>query len=178
MIMTLTAKNNLGFIDNSIDQPRSDDLLYGSWARCNNIVTTRLFLKEIKKFGNLHDRFHESNAPRDYQIKKLLNGLQQGSMDISSYYTKLRVLWDELRDYQPTSVCNCGSMKEWITYQNQECVMHFLIGLNESYAQIRAQVLMMEPLPIIPKVFALVVQEERQRSIHHGVANASVRSRN
>ncbi|KZV18314.1 hypothetical protein F511_30958 [Dorcoceras hygrometricum] len=44
---------------------------------------------------DLHDRFHESNAPRIYQIKKLLIELQQGSMDISSYYTKLRILWDE-----------------------------------------------------------------------------------
>lgn len=38
-------------------------------------------------------------------------------------------------------------------------------GLNESYAQVRAQVLMLDPLPMISKVFALVVQEERQRSI-------------
>ncbi|KZV33276.1 hypothetical protein F511_05399 [Dorcoceras hygrometricum] len=33
---------------------------------------------------------------------------------------------------------------------------------------------MMEPLPVISKVFALVVQEERQRSIHHGVAKVSI----
>ncbi|KZV36180.1 hypothetical protein F511_26362, partial [Dorcoceras hygrometricum] len=44
----------------------------------------------------------------------------------------------------------------------------------ESYAQVRAQILMMEPLPVIAKVFALVVQEERQRSIHHGVAKMNV----
>ncbi|KZV37633.1 hypothetical protein F511_38248 [Dorcoceras hygrometricum] len=188
MIVALTAKNKLGFIDNSIDQPRSDDLLYGSWTRCNSMVISWILNSVTRDIADslmymptaremwidLHDRFHESNAPRVYQIKKMLNGLQQGSMDISSYYTKLRILWDELRDYQPTSVCNCGSMREWVAYQNQECVMHFLMGLNESYAQIRAQVLMMEPLPIISKVFALVVQEERQRSIHHGVTKMSI----
>ncbi|KZV48565.1 hypothetical protein F511_32101 [Dorcoceras hygrometricum] len=188
MVVALTAKNKLGFVDNSIDQPRSDDLLYGSWTRCNSMVISWILNSVTRDIADslmymptaremwvdLHDRFHESNAPRVYQIKKMLNGLQQGAMDISSYYTKLRILWDELRDYQPTSVCNCGSMKEWIAYQNQECVMHFLMGLNESYAQIRAQVLMMEPLPIISKVFALVVQEERQRSIHHGTAKISI----
>ena len=42
------------------------------------------------------------------------------------------------------------------------------MGLNDSYAQIRAQILMLDPLPSISKVFALVVQEERQRSITHG----------
>ncbi|KZV42714.1 hypothetical protein F511_10422 [Dorcoceras hygrometricum] len=30
-----------------------------------------------------------------------------------------------------------------MSYQNEECVMHFLTGLNESYAQVHAQVLMM-----------------------------------
>ena len=42
------------------------------------------------------------------------------------------------------------------------------MGLNESYAQIRAQILMLDPLPNINKVFALVVQEERQRRIGSG----------
>ncbi|KZV34540.1 hypothetical protein F511_28631 [Dorcoceras hygrometricum] len=150
----------ISWILNSVTRDIADSLMYMPTAR--------------EMWIDLHDRFHESNAPHVYQIKKMLNGLQQGAMDISSYYTKLRILWDELRDYQPTSVCNCGSMREWVTYQNQECVMHFLMGLNESYAHVRAQVLMMEPLPIISKVFALVVQEERQRSIHHGVAKMNI----
>ena len=43
--------------------------------------------------------------------------------------------------------------------------MQFLIGLNDSFANVRAQILMMEPLPAMNKVFSLVVQEERQRGI-------------
>ncbi|KZV47147.1 hypothetical protein F511_16989 [Dorcoceras hygrometricum] len=188
MIVALTAKNKLGFIDRSIDRPRSEDLLYGSWIRCNsmviswilnsvarNIADSLMYMQTAEEiWTDLYERFHESNAPRIYQIKKLLSGLQQGSMDVSSYYTKLRTLWDELRDYQPTSACTCGSMREWFNYQNQECVMHFLMGLNDSYAQVRAQVLMIEPLPTIAKVFALVIQEERQRSIHYDVSKAGV----
>ena len=46
--------------------------------------------------------------------------------------------------------------------------MQFLMGLNESYSQTRSQILMMEPLPSISKVFSLVVQEERQRQINSG----------
>lgn len=51
-----------------------------------------------------------------------------------------------------------------LDYQKQEHVIQFLMGLNDSYAQIRAQIHMMEPLPLIKKVFLLVVQEERKRS--------------
>ncbi|XP_073309293.1 uncharacterized protein [Primulina huaijiensis] len=65
-------------------------------------------------------------------------------------------------------------MKDWVQYQNQDYVMQFLMGLNESYAQIRAQVLMMDPIPVISKVFSLVVQEERQRSIHSDTSGLSL----
>ena len=40
------------------------------------------------------------------------------------------------------------------------------MGLNDSYAQVRGQLLLMDPIPPINKVFALVTQEENQRNIH------------
>lgn len=45
-------------------------------------------------------------------------------------------------------------------------ILEFLMGLNESFFPIPAQILLMEPLPLLSKVFALVIQEERQRSIN------------
>ncbi|XP_073022626.1 uncharacterized protein [Primulina eburnea] len=185
--MALTAKNKLVFVDGAYLRPPMDDLLYGAWNRCNSMVISWLLNSVSREISDsllyiptaseiwidLRDRFHQSNAPRIFQLKKLLTGLHQGSMDINAYYTKLRTLWDELKDFQPVSVCNCGSMKDWINYQNQECVMQFLMGLNESYAQIRAQILMMDPIPVISKVFSLVVQEERQRSIHKDITSPS-----
>ena len=50
-------------------------------------------------------------------------------------------------------------------YQQQEYMMQFLMGLNEAYGSIRGQILMLDPLPPIAKVFNLLVQEERQRII-------------
>ncbi|XP_073127499.1 uncharacterized protein [Henckelia pumila] len=44
--------------------------------------------------------------------------------------------------------------------------MMFLLGLNESFASVRGQLLLMDPLPSINKVFSLIIQEERQRSIN------------
>ena len=43
--------------------------------------------------------------------------------------------------------------------------MKFLLGLNDSFSQARTQVLLMDPLPSISKVFALLIQEEIQRSV-------------
>lgn len=54
-------------------------------------------------------------------------------------------------------------------YQQQEYVMQFLMGLNESLSQARAHILLMDPLPPLTKVFSYVVQEDRQRAINNGV---------
>lgn len=44
--------------------------------------------------------------------------------------------------------------------------MSFLMGLNESYAQIRGQLLLMDPIPPINKVFSFISQEEHQRVVN------------
>ncbi|KAL5557208.1 hypothetical protein UlMin_039444 [Ulmus minor] len=67
----------------------------------------------------------------------------------------------EAIDFRPLPTCDCGGMKALMEYQQQEYVLQFLMGLNESYAQIRAQILMQDSFPPINKVFSLVVQEER-----------------
>uniref|UniRef100_A0A2N9IE43 Retrovirus-related Pol polyprotein from transposon TNT 1-94-like beta-barrel domain-containing protein n=1 Tax=Fagus sylvatica TaxID=28930 RepID=A0A2N9IE43_FAGSY len=43
--------------------------------------------------------------------------------------------------------------------------MQFLTGLNETFTPVRGQILLMDPMPHIDKVFSLLRQEERQRSI-------------
>ncbi|KAI9162420.1 hypothetical protein LWI28_027130 [Acer negundo] len=179
MSMALTAKNKLCFIDGTLSRPNLTDLLYNSWCRCNSMVMSWILNAVSKEIADslmyidtavdvwidLYDRFHQSNGPRVFQIKQQLNSLSQGSNDVTTYYTKLKILWDELKDFRPILICNCGGMKTWMDYQQQEYVLQFLMGLNELYAQIRAQVLKIDLLPPINKVFSLVVQEERQKRI-------------
>ena len=51
--------------------------------------------------------------------------------------------------------------------------MQFLMGLNESYSQGRAQILLMDPLPSINEVYSLLIQEERECSVEKNSASAS-----
>lgn len=44
-------------------------------------------------------------------------------------------------------------------------VLAFLMGLNESFSQVRSQILLIDPLAAINKVFSMVIQEERQRQL-------------
>ena len=43
--------------------------------------------------------------------------------------------------------------------------MSFLMGLHDSFSQIRGQLLLMDPMPLFNKVFSLVSQEEHQRKL-------------
>ena len=93
------------------------------------------------------------------------------------YFTKLKTLWEELSNYRPgcsCGKCTCGGGKELNAYHQMEYIMSFLMGLNDSFGQVRGQLLLMDPIPHINKVFSLVSQEERQRSVgHEGLATDS-----
>uniref|UniRef100_A0A803NIV0 Retrotransposon gag domain-containing protein n=1 Tax=Cannabis sativa TaxID=3483 RepID=A0A803NIV0_CANSA len=94
-----------------------------------------------------------------------MNLLNQGSSSVTSYFTKLKTLWDLIQEHRPPPVSTCGAMKVIQQYQEEEKVLEFLVGLNESYSLARSQVLMQEPLPGINKAYASIIQEESQRGI-------------
>ncbi|XP_021888991.1 uncharacterized protein LOC110807975 [Carica papaya] len=177
--IALTVKNKLGSIDGSYDQPSNTDSHAAAWSRCNSMVISWLLNAVTKEIAdsllyhesaqsiwtNLQLRYQQSNAPRIYQLKQSMNNLVQGSLSINAFYTRMKTIRDDLKTYQPAPTCHCGNMKAWNDYQEQEFVMTFLMGLNPSYAAVRAQILMMECSLSILKVFLLVVQEERHRAI-------------
>ncbi|XP_039134878.1 uncharacterized protein LOC120272178 [Dioscorea cayenensis subsp. rotundata] len=43
--------------------------------------------------------------------------------------------------------------------------MQFLMGLNESYTNVRGNMLIMKPLPTVRQAYSLLIQEEKQREI-------------
>ena len=94
-------------------------------------------------------------------MQKAIASLNQEQSSVSAFYTKLKGLWDVLMNYRPIPTCNCGALETLLDYQHNEYVMKFFVGLNDLYASVRGQILLVEPLPTINKVFALVSYEER-----------------
>ena len=64
----------------------------------------------------------------------------------------------------------CNINKRLTDLQVKESIMKFLMGVNDSFSQVRTQVLLMDPIPSLSKVYSLLIQEETQKSI----PNASV----
>jgi hypothetical protein len=102
-------------------------------------------------------------------LKQVIASLKQEGLSVSDYFTHLKGLWDEFLNYRPIPSCTCGAKcmcglsKTLIEYQHYDYVHSFLMGLNETFAVVRGQILLMEPLPGINKVFFLIQNHKKQK---------------
>ncbi|XP_019059052.1 PREDICTED: uncharacterized protein LOC109117039 [Tarenaya hassleriana] len=189
----LLSKNKLGFVLGTVTKPSDDHPDFGSWARCNALISTWItnavsteiaslivYLDDAAAvWKNLETRFKQKNATKIYNIQHRLDSLHQGSMDLNTYFTKMTSLWEELKNHEPFSVCTCGKCtcsveNRWMDLIERHNVVNFLMRLNESYTPARRQILMLDPLPDLSRAFNLVSQEEQQRLTLPGNTNAAV----
>lgn len=84
---------------------------------------------------DLLTRFHIMNLPRSYQLSQQVWSLQQGTMDLTTYYTTLKTLWNELDGATCVKTCkHCDCCKAVDKKTDHARVIKFLSGLNESYS--------------------------------------------
>ncbi|XP_042005706.1 uncharacterized protein LOC121754408 [Salvia splendens] len=108
---TLLAKNKIAFVNGTLPRPTEDDLLFSAWLRCNSTVVSWLrnsmsaqICSSIMYIDNAHeiwsdlrDRFSQLDTARVYQLRQKIMSLTQGNEDVNTYFTNLRILWDEYR---------------------------------------------------------------------------------
>ncbi|GJW47947.1 ribonuclease H-like domain-containing protein [Tanacetum coccineum] len=85
---------------------------------------------------------------------------------IEVYYHKLKGLWDELdaleAPYNCTCKCVCENGKTNGEREQRKRLIQFLMGLDESYKNLRG-ILLLQSLPIVAKAYNILKQEEKQR---------------
>nr|XP_023894291.1 uncharacterized protein LOC112006230 [Quercus suber] len=146
--------NKFGFFNGSITEPDPSSPSFNSWSHCNTTILSWLTnflsvgLKASVMYINnannlwfhLKDRLSQGNTPRLFELEKEISHLSQGSLLVSSYFTKFKTLWDEFANYQPFTVCSCactcGSKASQLDAQHKEHAFHFLMGLNDSYGNL------------------------------------------
>lgn len=182
MLVALLVKNKVSFIDGSLPYPDASDPHHRAWNRSNNVVISWIFnfvSKEIvanvmysatamEIWNNLRERFAQKNDPHVFQLCRELMSLHQGSDSVSVSYTKLKTISDELLTYKPIVNCVCGVIQPLLAHSETEHVISFLMGLNDSFSQVRGSLLLMGPIPPINKVFSFVIQEENLREVSTG----------
>ncbi|MCH90903.1 flavonol sulfotransferase-like protein [Trifolium medium] len=180
MTVALRSKHKLHFINGALPRPMDDDRDSIAWDRCNTMIMSWLSNSvdpEISQsilwmdtaaeiWKGLKDRFYQGDVFRISDIQEEIYTLRQGECTISTYYTKMKKLWQELHNFRPIpeSSCleNCKAIEKMREYKDSDQVIRFLKGLNDQYSAVRSQIMLMEPLPNIGKVYSLLVQQERQ----------------
>ena len=90
----------------------------------------------------------------------MLLHLNEETSQLMSYFTKIRVMWDELNNFRPDSVCVCTTKYSYVVlstivqHKQEGWVMEFLRGLNDQYNNVRSYVLLMDPISPISKFFS------------------------
>ncbi|XP_072066643.1 uncharacterized protein [Arachis hypogaea] len=149
MVRALKSKNKIKFIDGSLPRPEIHDPTYEAWERCNTYAVLS------------GDKF------RVAELQEELYALKQGDMNVTAYFTELKKMWEELDSFRTISSCSYGrdcscGLGVVRNFRTEDQVTRFLRGLNEQYAGVRSQVMLMDPLPSLNTVFSLLTQQERQ----------------
>lgn len=81
-------------------------------------------------------------------------------MDLATYYTTLKTLWDELDGANCVNTYrNCDCCKATETKADHAKVIKFLAGLNDSYSVIRSQIIMKKNVPELSEIYTLLDQD-------------------
>ena len=113
---------------------------------------------------NIRKRYSIPNIPRIHKLKAEIASCKQGNMDVVDFLSKLMSLWNELSNYVRIPECKCGAAEKILQLTEHDKVHQFLMGLDdEAFSTVRSQILALDKLPTIDKVFNMVQQEEAHK---------------
>lgn len=184
IMLSLSAKNELGFINGSIPKPVTTPVDYKAWERCNDLVCSWLlsnmdetisksvlFFKTAREIWlDLEDRFGYASMTQVFSLEQQLSDLHQGSKSVSEFFTEIKAVWDAISDVDPLPCCTCHkctcNVSQKVNQLKQDHrLLQFLMKLNDKYATVRGNILMQQPLPTLSNAFRLFSQEERHQEL-------------
>ncbi|KAL9677227.1 hypothetical protein QQ045_005455 [Rhodiola kirilowii] len=173
MRIALSARLKLGFVEGEHPKPK-DPLLKARWQRCNDVIMSWLLCSVSKGVAGqildavnvadawncLHQRYAGSNLSRKFALQQEIANLLQGDLTVAKYFEKLNGLWQELEAMRERRSCtlfdDCTRCKDNAKENQENKVMKFLMGLNESLAYIRTYIFALRKLPSLAVVFDML----------------------
>ncbi|XP_074306218.1 uncharacterized protein LOC141641459 [Silene latifolia] len=183
MTFSLKARRKFGFIDGTIKK-LTDAFELGNWVVVNctliqwirNMINPTL-LDNISYpddasvlWSEIKAQYAVVDGTMIHSLKTHLNNCKQNKgMDVTTYYGKLKTLWDSIGKHEPPFACRCGKCEcgigpAAIKRQDNERLHQFFMGLDHTlYGNIRSSQFQLDPLPARSRAYNLVLQEEHLR---------------
>ncbi|GJZ64222.1 cysteine-rich receptor-like protein kinase 8 [Tanacetum coccineum] len=181
MMIALNAKNKLKIVTGEYNEPEANSRNRALWERTNDMIISWILNTIAEQISNslnflntasglwneLQEHYSQLDGHRIYQITNDLVQLKQNNSAIEIYYHKLKGLWDECdaleAPYMCVCVCSCENGRINGERDQRKRLIQFLMGLDECYANVRGQILLMQPMPTVAKAYSMIRQEEKQR---------------
>ena len=145
MIIGLTIKNKMSFVDGTLPQSSSTSSDHKAWIRSNNMVIgwliasmDRLTTQSImycstaqEIWSDLEEHFGQASMASLYSLQEQLTNMSpQPDQHIADYFTKMKTIWDELDHlsslpYCKCNGCVCGLTKQFLKLQQDQRMMHY-----------------------------------------------------
>ncbi|XP_019166544.1 PREDICTED: uncharacterized protein LOC109162279 [Ipomoea nil] len=117
---------------------------------------------------DLRQRFAQRDAEKIFAIQNEIYNLKQGNRTVNEYYTNCCTVWEEMNALRPLPICkcipkcSCDVVDEIRKERDTDKVIRFLQGLGDDYSNLKSNVLVLDPLPEVYKVFVMAEKIERQ----------------
>ncbi|KAK0607433.1 hypothetical protein LWI29_014912 [Acer saccharum] len=141
VLIFIRGKGKDDYLSGTIDKPAKEDTGY---------------LQEIwdatKETFSISD-----NTTELFVVEGILHGLRQGDDSVTSYFTKLSRLWQQVDTLENDKFKN---PKDEITHKKsieKKRIFKFLFGLNRNFDDVRGRVMAIKPLRTLREAFSKVV---------------------
>ncbi|KAI3808616.1 hypothetical protein L1987_24571 [Smallanthus sonchifolius] len=180
----LFAKNKIDFIDGTIKKSEITSPEYKPWMRCDAMLkgwlatameknirdSVKYATAASEMWSDLQERFGKESVPRAYELKQKIATTRQDGNNISTYYTRLRALWDESQSIHSFPRCSCNKCscelaKKIVEHLEKERLYEFLMGLDNDFNVIKTQILATKPVPTLGTAYHMVAEDERHMMI-------------
>ncbi|XP_028791520.1 uncharacterized protein LOC114747369 [Neltuma alba] len=180
ILMFVRGRNKEKYLTWNPQPPKTEDPQYETWCAENNTVMTWLvhsMLPEISENYLLASSAREiwesarrtysvkENTAAIFQLKRMLRSLTQGEKSVTQYYSALVRLWLQIDLYEVHKwSCHTDEVYFKQVIDRDRCY-DFLLGLNDSFEDIRGRIMSIKPLPSLEDAFNMIKNEESRKAL-------------
>ncbi|KAL4025768.1 hypothetical protein IC575_014173 [Cucumis melo] len=138
---------------NSMEPQIGKPLLYAATAKDLWDTTQTLYSKR-------------QNSSRLYTLRKQVHNCKQGTLDVTTYFNKLSLLWQEMDLCRETVWDTPNDSTQYAKLEEADRVYDFLVGLNTKFDNVCGRILGQRPLPSLMEVcFEVRLEEDRTNAM-------------
>ncbi|GJX90221.1 ribonuclease H-like domain-containing protein [Tanacetum coccineum] len=123
--------------------------------------------------GLVEETYDKVDGSVTFSLHHKIHALSQNRSSITDYYHKLNALWKQFNALIELPRCTCHAADDFKKQIHLLKLMQFLIGLDDTYMQIRSYILSRETLPNVRNAYAIISSEESHRIATGSVSQAS-----